>query len=214
MTHKLFSKVDTWVFDLDETLYPTHTGLFDQIETKMTSFMMRTLGVSHHEANNLRIKYWGEYGTTLAGLMKHHDVDPEPYLTEVHDISFEPLEADPVLRERINLLRGRKIVYTNGSKPYAEKVLHARGLSDLFDDIFGIEHAEYEPKPNSGAFRRVFEKAELNPEHSAMFEDDIRNLKVPHALGMRTVHVSPSPRPAPHIQHHTDDLSEFLSKLV
>ena len=213
MTRKLFSKIDTWVFDLDQTLYPVEMGLFDQIEIKMTNFIVRTLKVSQSEANDLRAKYWGKYGTTLAGLMKHHAVEPEPYLREVHDISFASLEADPRLRDRIANLPGRKIVYTNGSKPYAEKVLQARGLNALFDDIFGIEHADYAPKPNIEAYRIVFRKAGLVPEKSAMFEDDCRNLKVPHSLGMRTVHVAPTSSPAPHIMHHTDDISAFLAKL-
>ena len=96
MTRKLFSKIDTWVFDLDQTLYPVEMGLFGQIEIKMTNFIVRTLKVSQTEANDLRAKYWGKYGTTLAGLMKHHAVEPEAYLREVHDISFVSLEADPL----------------------------------------------------------------------------------------------------------------------
>ena len=123
MPREHFSHVDTWVFDLDNTLYPPHMRLFDQIEVKMTDFVMRTLGVSRSEADGLRSRYWAEYGTTLAGLMHHHDIDPEPYLAQVHDISFAPLAPDHDLAGRISALSGRKIVYTNGTAAYAENVL-------------------------------------------------------------------------------------------
>lgn len=213
MTRKLFLDVQTWVFDLDQTLYPSHMRLFDQIEARMTRYVMRTLNLSQKDADRLRSDYWSDHGTTLAGLMKFHDVDPEPYLREVHDISFHPLTPDPTLRQHISRLPGRKIVYTNGSAPYAERVLEARGLEGLFDGIFGIEHAAYEPKPNKNAFLKVFRQAEINPAKAAMFEDDSRNLVVPYGLGMKTVHVGPMPQPAKHIHFHTDDLSAFLSNL-
>ena len=213
MTRKLFLEVQTWVFDLDETLYPSHMNLFPQIEAKMTGYVMRTLNVSQSEADRLRNHYWSKYGTTLAGLMKFHDIDPEPYLQDVHDISLHPLKPDPALRKHISRLPGRKIVYTNGTAPYAERVLKARGLNGLFDGVFGIEHAAYEPKPNKSAFLKVFKQAEVNPTTAAMFEDVSRNLVVPYNLGMKTVHVGPTPEPAQHIDYHTDDLSTFLSRL-
>jgi len=213
MARQFFTHVETWVFDLDNTLYPPSMALFDQIEEKMTALVMRELNLPKSEANHLRQEYWAKYGTTLAGLMKHHAIDPEPYLVEVHDISFHPLEVDLSLRAHIDQLPGRKIVYTNGSSPYAERVLKARGLDGLFSDIFGVEHANYEPKPRKTAFEQVFTKAKLEPTRAAMFEDDARNLVVPHALGMRTVHVAPEHHHANHIHHHTDELSTFLGKL-
>ncbi|MCU0903602.1 MAG: pyrimidine 5'-nucleotidase [Tabrizicola sp.] len=209
-----FTHVTTWVFDLDNTLYPPHMRLFDQIEVRMTDWVMRALQIDRARADHLRAHYWQTYGTTLAGLMTEHGVDPGPYLTDVHDIDFSVLSPDPGLAESIARLPGRKIVYTNGCAPYAEKVLAARGLGGLFDSIYGVEHAEFHPKPDARAFATVFGKDGLDPARGAMFEDDTRNLAVPHALGMRTVHVAPVPEPAGHIHHHTDDLSAFLARLV
>ncbi|KEJ90045.1 pyrimidine 5'-nucleotidase [Sulfitobacter donghicola] len=214
MPRDAFSHVSTWVFDLDNTLYPPQARLFDQIEVRMTSWVMDTLGVDHAEADRLRKHYWRTHGTTLAGLMREHDVDPEPYLVDVHDISMDSLTPDPTLAARIRALPGRRIVYTNGSAPYAERVLSARGLSGIFDAVYGVEHAGFLPKPEREAFDAVFELDQLEPQVAAMFEDDPRNLAVPHEIGMRTVHVAPTRADAPHVQFHTDNLSTFLDQLT
>lgn len=208
-----FSHVRSWVFDLDNTLYPPEARLFDQIEVRMTAYVMEALGVAKDEADRLRRHYWQLYGTTLAGLMQEHGVDPAPYLTTVHDISLEHLATDPVLRAGIAALPGRRIVYTNGSAPYAERVIAARGLSGLFDAVYGVEHAGFRPKPERAAFEAIFAQDGLQPEQAAMFEDDARNLAAPHQMGMRTVHVAPVAEPLPHIHRHTDDLAGFLARL-
>ena len=208
-----FAHVDTWVFDLDNTLYPPHVRLFDQIEVRMTQYVMNALGVDRDRADHLRQHYWAQYGTTLAGLMREHDVDPAPYLTDVHDIDFGALMPDADLAGRIAGLPGRKIVYTNGCAPYAERVIDARGLSGLFDAVYGVEHAAFQPKPERAAFEAVFARDGVNPERAAMFEDAPRNLAVPHVLGMRTVLVAPTRPAADHIQFHTQDLTHFLSLL-
>ena len=209
-----FSHVETWIFDLDNTLYPPKMRLFDQIEVRMTDWVMRELGVERAEADRLRHAYWAEYGTTLAGLIEVHGVDPHGYLHEVHDISFDVLTPDAALGAHVAALPGRRIVYTNGSAPYAERVLQARGLDGLFDAVYGVEHAEFRPKPERRAFETILALGGIDPARAAMFEDDPRNLAAPHAMGMRTVHVAPEPEPQPHIHHHTDDLTEFLSRLV
>jgi len=214
MPKDLFSHVAFWVFDLDNTLYPPRARLFDQIEVRMTQYVMDALGVDHDSANHLRKHYWQTYGTTLAGLMQEHGVDPAPYLTHVHEISLDHLEPDADLRRGIEALPGRKIVYTNGSAPYAERVIAARGLNGVFDAVYGVEHADFHPKPDARAFARVFERDGIAPEKGAMFEDDSRNLAVPHALGMRTVHVAPEPEEADHVHHHTVDLTEFIARLT
>jgi putative hydrolase of the HAD superfamily len=214
MIKQQFSHVTAWVFDLDNTLYPPHHRLFDQIEVRMTAWVMQALGVGKSEANRLRQHYWEHYGTTLAGLMREHDVDPAPYLHAVHDIDFSGLPADPELAAYIRALPGRRIVYTNACAPYAQRVLEARGLSGLFDAVYGVEHAGFLPKPEAAAFDAIFAADGLNPALAAMFEDDARNLLAPHAMGMRTVHVAPEPAPAPHIDHHAEDLSAFLARLT
>lgn len=208
-----FAHVTTWVFDLDNTLYPPSVRLFDQIERRMTAWVAQTLGVDRHEADRLRAQYYAHYGTTLAGLMAEHAMEPGPYLDDVHDISFAALSPDPALAGAIKALPGRRIVYTNGTAPYAEKVLNARGLSDAFDAVYGVEHAGFRPKPDRAAFETVFARDRLDPLRAAMFEDDPRNLLAPHAMGMRTVHVAPQPLAAAHIEHHTDDLAAFLHQL-
>lgn len=209
-----FSHITTWVFDLDNTLYPPQHRLFDQIEVKMTAYVMRTLGVARTEADRLRQHYWQTHGTTLAGLMREHQIDPAPYLDEVHDIDFTVLPRDPALAEAIKALPGRRIIYTNACVPYAEKVLRACGLDGLFDAIYGIENANFLPKPERAAFEVIFAADGLNPAQAAMFEDDARNLAAPHAMGMRTVHVAPKPLKSRHIHHHTDDLAGFLAKVI
>ncbi|SLN66713.1 pyrimidine 5'-nucleotidase [Roseisalinus antarcticus] len=208
-----FSHVRVWVFDLDNTLYNPDVRLFDQIVDKMIAFITRELKVNDVEANRLRGDYWSKYGTTLSGLMAEHDLDPAPFLAEVHDIDFSALAPDPDLAAAIRALPGRRIVYTNGDGHYAGRVLEARGLTGIFDAVYGIEHAGYRPKPEQAAFEAVFALDGLAPESGAMFEDDTRNLAVPHAMGMRTVHVGPAPLPADHIHHHTDNLTAFLSQL-
>lgn len=214
MPAKHFSHIRTWVFDLDHTLYPADRRLFDQIEVRIADWMTKNLAVDREEADQLRKKYWRDHGNTLAGLMRLHDVEPEEYLLDVHDIDFTVLSPAPKLSEAISNLKGRKIIYTNGTAPYAEKVLKARGLDREFDAIYGVEHANYYPKPDRAAFEKVFEIEGLSPKHSAMFEDDSRNLAVPHAMGLRTVHVAPKAQPEDHIHHHTDDLRGFLTQLA
>lgn len=209
-----FQHVTSWVFDLDNTLYPPQFRLFDQIEVRMTAYVMNALGVGKTEADRLRQHYWDSYGTTLAGLMREHDIDPAPYLTDVHDIDFTVLPADPQLAAGIRALPGRRIVYTNASAPYAHRVLEARGLSGLFDAVYGVEHAGFRPKPERAAFESIFSQDGIDPTTAAMFEDDPRNLAAPHQMGMQTIHVAPKPLKSLHIHHHTDDLAAFLAKLV
>ncbi|MCG6901959.1 MAG: pyrimidine 5'-nucleotidase [Rhodobacter sp.] len=209
-----FSHVRAWVFDLDNTLYHPSARLFDQIEARMVAWLKRELGVSGQEADRLRADYWATYGTTLAGLMAVHRIDPWPFLRDVHDIDMDHLPDDPDLAACIRALPGRRIVYTNGDAPYAARVLAARGLTGAFDAIYGIEHAGWRPKPDRQAFDAIFASDGLRPDKAAMFEDDIRNLAAPHAMGMRTVHVAPGADPQPHIHHHTDDLTGFLSQVL
>lgn len=208
-----FSHVTTWVFDLDNTLYPPTDALFDQIDVLMTEYVMNSLNLDQPTANKLRTDYWARYGTTLAGLMEVHDLDPEPFLDAVHRIDLSHVEADHGLRTSITQLEGRKIVYTNGSREHAERVTKARGLDGVFDAMYGVEHAGYEPKPRRAAYERVFALDGVTPHTAALFEDDVRNLEIPHAMGLKTVLVGPKDD-RPYIHYQTDDLTDFLSRLV
>lgn len=221
-----FSHVRVWIFDLDNTLYPPEAQLFAQIETRMTAYMMRQLGVPQGDADRLRAEYWRLHGTTLAGLMAEHAIDPGHYLTDVHDIDFSVLAPDAALADAIDALPGRRIVHTNGDAGYARRVLAARGLhgADLFEAVYGIEETGFLPKPRAEAFHRVLEAARIDPREAAFFEDDPRNLEVPHSLGMRTVLVGqgrhgpdllhPERAQEAHVQHRTDDLTAFLRRIA
>ena len=213
MPYKDFSHVRDWVFDLDHTLYPASSQLFSQLDVKMERFLMRELGLAQPEAAKLRYSYWQNHGTTLAGLMHHHGTDPHVYLNEVQQIDFSVLAPNPALRDAIAALPGRKIVFTNGSKDYAQKATKALEIDSVFDEHFGIDDADFICKPAYQAFETVFTKAKLARTNAAMFEDDPRNLATPFAFGLKTVLVGPK-KPAPHIHHHTDDLTQFLQSIV
>lgn len=217
------SHVTTWVFDLDNTLYPPEAALFSQIEARMTAHVRRLLGVDAAEADRLRAHYWRDHGTTLAGLMAEHGVEPRAYLREVHDIDFSVLTPDPGLAAAIAALPGQKIIHTNADAAYAGRVLAHRGLG-VFDAVYGIEETGFYPKPDARAFAAVREAHGFDPARAAMFEDDPRNLEVPAALGMRTILVGRG-RHGPdelaadfdhgaHVQHRTGDLAAFLRSLV
>lgn len=218
-----FEHVTTWIFDLDNTLYDPSARLFSQIETRMTAYVMRELRVDEAEANRLRNHYWRTHGTTLAGLMAEHGIEPVPYLHDVHDIDMTVLSPNPALAAMIRALPGRKIIHTNGDSLYASRVLAQLQL-EVFDAIFGVEEVDFHPKPDPRAYAAVIRAQGFDPARAAMFEDDPRNLKVPHSLGMRTILVgdgSHGPDPlasdhshGPHVQAQTRDLLGFLGDLV
>ncbi|MBD9528278.1 pyrimidine 5'-nucleotidase [Paracoccus sp. PAR01] len=218
-----FHHVTTWIFDLDNTLYAPEMRLFDQIERRMTTYVMRELRVPEAEASRLRDHYWREHGTTLSGLMAEHAIDPMPYLREVHDIDFSHLTPDPDLAALISDLPGRKIVHTNGDTEYAARVLEGRGLT-VFDEVHGIDTTGFLPKPDPRAYAAVMQASGFDPATAAMFEDEPRNLETPHSLGMRTVLVgkgrsgpdqfAPAHDHGAHVQHHTMDLTAFLRSLA
>ncbi|MTH78823.1 pyrimidine 5'-nucleotidase [Paracoccus aestuariivivens] len=218
-----FNHVTTWIFDLDNTLYAPEMRLFDQIEKRMNAYVMRELHMSEPEASNLRQAYWRLHGTTLSGLMAEHSIDPMPYLREVHDIDLTHLTPSPDLAALITDLPGRKIIHTNGDTEYAARVLAARGLN-IFDEIHGIDTTEFHPKPDPRAYAAVMQRSGFDPATAAMFEDDPRNLEVPHSLGMRTVLVGagrhgpdqliPEFDHGAHVHHRTMDLTAFLHSLA
>lgn len=211
---KNLANIDCWIFDLDNTLYPASTNLFAQVSEKMTIYIANFLGIDKAKADKMRYEYWQKYGTSLAGLMKNFKIDPDHFLEVVHDIDFSSLNKDSKLINTLNELPGRKVVYTNGTVPYARQVLKYRGLADAFDEIYGIENANYIPKPSPKAYKMIFAKSNIIYNRSAMFEDEIRNLKVPFELGLKTILICDRPTNENYVDYSTENLPDFLRQII
>jgi putative hydrolase of the HAD superfamily len=219
-----FSHVETWVFDLDNTLYPHHLNLWQQVDGRIRDYIANFLKVTHEEAFRLQKDYYKRYGTSMRGLMAEHGMNPDDVLDFVHQIDHSPLEPNAVLGAAIERLPGRKLILTNGTRRHADAVLARLELDQHFEDVFDIIAADLEPKPSRGTYDRFLATHGVDAGKAAMFEDLARNLAVPHALGMTTVLVVPEHtrevfregwelegRDAPHVDHVTDDLAEFLA---
>jgi putative hydrolase of the HAD superfamily len=218
-----FDAVETWVFDLDNTLYPHHLNLWQQVDVRIRDYIVGFLNVTHDEAFRLQKDYYRRYGTTMRGLMEEHGLDPDKFLAVVHEIDHSPLTPDPVLGAAIASLDGRKLILTNGTRRHAETVMRRLEIDQHFEDVFDIVAADLEPKPRPQVYDRFLKRHGVDPAKAALFEDLARNLEVPHALGMTTVLVVPSGtrevfreewelagRDSPHVDHVTDDLAGFL----
>ncbi|MEO1700818.1 MAG: pyrimidine 5'-nucleotidase [Pseudomonadota bacterium] len=217
-----FKHIREWVFDLDNTLYPHHSNLFSQIDVKMTDYVTELLQLPRDEARKVQKDYYREFGTTLQGLMKRHDVDPDDFLEKVHDIDYSWLAPDPALGDAIKALPGRKFIFTNGDKGHAERTARQLGILDHFDDIFDIVAAELVPKPAGSTYDKFRSMHRIDCENAVMFEDLARNLVVPKTLGMKTVLIVPRNFEATfseiweredvddHVDFVTDDLTTFL----
>ena len=203
------SQIKHWVFDLDHTLYSPEIRLFDQIEVLMNTYLKKTLNVTQEKAIYLRQYYWEKYGTTLAGLMAEHEIDPDYYLEFVHNINLNDVKVNLKLASYINSLTGNKIVFTNGSRMHAKNVSKALGLYNCFSGFYGTEDAKLIPKPHKKAFENIFKISRVNPKSAVMFEDDPRNLVEPFKLGMKTVLVGDYFE-ADYIHFHTPDLNTFF----
>jgi putative hydrolase of the HAD superfamily len=226
-TPRPFTHIDTWVFDLDNTLYPHHVNLWQQVDQRIGEFVSAFLKVTVEEARRIQKDYYLRYGTTMRGMMTEHGASADDYLAYVHQIDHSPLQANPAMGAAIARLPGRKLILTNGSTDHADKVLQRLGLAAQFDAVFDIVAAGVEPKPAPQTYVKFLRDHEVNPATSAMFEDLARNLVVPHQLGMTTVLVVPDGstqvvredwelegRDAAHVDHVTDDLTGFLQGLA
>jgi putative hydrolase of the HAD superfamily len=226
-TKRSFSHVDTWVFDLDNTLYPHHVNLWQQVDQRIGEFIGAYLKVSAEQARFIQKDYYRRYGTSMRGMMTEHGVSADDYLAYVHRIDHSPLQPNPAMGAAIAKLPGRKLILTNGSTDHAEAVLTRLGLAGHFEAVFDIIAAELEPKPAPQTYHKFLRDHAVDPTRAAMFEDLARNLVVPHELGMTTVLVVPDGtkevvrenwelegRDAPHVDYVTDDLTGFLQGLV
>ena len=221
-----FADVDTWVFDLDNTLYPHHLNLWQQVDERIRDYIANFLKITQDEAFRVQKDLYRRYGTSMRGLMTEHGLQPDDYLEYVHAIDHSPLQPDAALGAAIAALPGRKLVLTNGTKKHADAVMRALDIHTHFEGVFGIVEADLEPKPSRLAYDRFLARHAVAPERAAMFEDLARNLVVPHTLGMATVLVVPQAsrdvfregwemegREAPHVDHVTDDLAGFLAAI-
>jgi putative hydrolase of the HAD superfamily len=221
-----FAAMTSWVFDLDNTLYPRHTNLYAEVDTRIRDYVQRLLKLPADEAHRLQKDYYRRYGTTLRGLIVEHGISPDDFLEYVHDIDHSLVQPDPRLAAAIEQLNGRKFILTNGSRAHAEKVAERLGVTRHFEDIFDIVSADLLPKPNAETYDRFIAATGIDPKTSTIFEDLARNLVVPHALGMTTVLVVPAPtrevvleewelegQDAAHVDFLTDNLAAFIERI-
>lgn len=215
MTPPDLRHIDTWVFDLDNTLYPSSCELLALCDELMTDFVARETGLARDASRALQHRYHDEHGTTLAGLMAHHGVEPRAFLDAVHDIPLDRLTRDAALDAALAALPGRRLVFTNGSERHAANVLEALGIAARFDEVFAIDTAEgFIPKPRSEAFANLMSRHAVPARSAAFFEDMERNLAPAAQLGMTTVLVGPHAAEctAAFVHHRTEHLAPFLER--
>jgi len=221
-----FGKIETWVFDLDNTLYPHHLNLWQQVDERIRAYVSDFLKVSKDEAFRVQKDYYKRYGTTMRGLMTEHGLKPDDYLDFVHRIDHSPLTPNPALGAALEKLPGRKLILTNGTRKHADAVMQRLEIGQHFEDVFDIAAANLDPKPMPQVYERFLARHAVEPSKAAMFEDLAHNLETPHALGMTTVLVVPEGqrevfredweldgRDAAHVDHVTDDLTIFIENI-
>ena len=212
--------VESWIFDLDNCLYPASTNLFDLIDLRMGEFIQRLLGVDAVEARRIQKQHFRDHGTTLAGLMAEHGVPPREFLDFVHDIDLARLTADPALVAAMDRLPGRKFVFTNGDESYARRVLDRIGLANAFDGLHDIHAMDYVPKPDPAAYQALCDRHGIDPGSALFAEDMARNLRPAKALGMMTVWVDNGSDQASHewdsdfIDYRTADICAWLTEMT
>ncbi len=183
------SHIDTWLFDLDNTLYSATSRLFDQIDVRIGQFIAQLFDIDSVEARKMQKSYFREHGTTLRGLMSEYDMAPEGFLEYVHDIDFSSLAPREGLDAALTALPGRKLIFTNADIPYSRKILARLGVAHHFEHIYDIAAANYVPKPFPPAYDILIELHDVTPESTIFFEDIARNLVPAADLGMTTVWV-------------------------
>ena len=184
---KLQSRINTWIFDLDNTLYSADSGIFQQVHDLMGKYVSSYLNISIDEAKKIQRSYYKEHGTTLRGMMDNHGVNPDHFLAEVHKLDYSIVGPNHQLNEELKKLSGRKIIYTNANMQHALSVLDRLKLSNFFDEIFDIKMANYVPKPEIKPYEEIIKKYNLNPNSSAMFDDIAKNLVPAKNVGFTSI---------------------------
>ena len=215
-----FQSIDTWIFDLDNTLYPASSRLFDQVDRRITEYIMQALDLEWDDAHKKQKLFFREYGTSLSGMMEVHNIPANEYLEYVHNIDLSPLAPSPALNQALEQLPGRKVIFTNGSTAHAKNVTEKLGITHHFDATFDIVDCEFTPKPDLIVYEKMLSTLRINPKSAVMIEDMARNLVPAAALGITTVWVRTEEAWAvegaggDHIEHIVDDLTEWLNSIV
>ena len=217
----LNDKIDTWIFDLDNTLYSADSGIFQQVHDLMNKFVSKHLNVEIKKAKEIQRKYYKQHGTTLRGMMDNHGVDPEYFLKEVHKLDYSIVDSNKKLNEELKKLKGRKIIYTNANLQHTLDVLDRIELSDFFDYIFDIKMANYIPKPDLQPYEQIIKDCNLNPSTSAMFDDIAKNLVPAKKVGFTSIWIDVGyenfsddiKASKEYLDFKTKDLSVFLEKV-
>jgi putative hydrolase of the HAD superfamily len=215
-----FLHIDCWVFDLDNTLYPARANLFGQIDQKMGAYIQDLLNVDQGEARRVQKHFFHTHGTTLRGLMNEYAIDPHHFLDFVHDIDVSVLCPAPNLADALSALPGRKLVFTNADRGYAERVMQRLGIDGVFDGMFDIIDAGFAPKPDPAPYQHLLERFAIDPHAAVFVEDMARNLAPAKALGMTTVWVDcASERGSDsandgHVDHVITDVGDWLTTLT
>ena len=218
--HARFSRIRNWIFDLDNCLYPASAGLFDLIDERMGAYIQRLLDCAPDEAKRVQKAHFHEHGTTLAGLMKEHGVDPHHFLTDVHDIDLDRVECDERLRRLLPRLPGRRFVFTNGDEPYARRVLERIGISEHFDELHDIHASSYRPKPDPHGYSLLCERFGIDPANALLADDMAQNLGPAKALGMTTIWVDNGSERGNHdydervVDERIGDVGDWLERIL
>ena len=218
---QLNNKIDTWVFDLDNTLYSADSGIFQQVHKLMGKFIVEHLNVNINEAKNIQRKYYKKHGTTLKGLMDHHGIDPDSFLEEVHKLDYSIVSPNLKLAKNLKNLNGKKFIFTNANKKHADSILDKLQIANLFEGIFDIKMANYIPKPEIQTYEKLIETYNINPNKTIMFDDIAKNLVPASKKGFTTVWIDVGHEnfsddiasSKKYLDYQTKDLSNWLSNI-
>ncbi len=206
---------DTWIFDLDDTLYPRASGLHEQMRMRVVRFIQELIGCDAEAAASLHAEYYHRYGTSMIGLSRHHGVQPMDFLAFVHEIDLAALDVTGVPADALAALPGRRLVFTNGSAAHARRILSHLRIDDLFDGICDIEACAFVGKPAREAYDAFLSRHEVDPLRSVFFDDREVNLRVPFDLGMQTVLIGDrgEENSFPHVHVCSSELGAILAKV-
>ena len=217
----LKNKINTWIFDLDNTLYSADSGIFQQVHTLMSKFVSAHLNIDIKKAKELQRKYYRQHGTTLRGLMDNHNVDPDHFLSEVHQLDYSIVGPNFKLNRELKKLKGRKIIYTNANRQHANDILIRLELTNVFDNIFDIKTANYIPKPEASPYEQIISEFNIDPITTIMFDDIAKNLVPAKNVGFASVWIDVGyenfsddiAKSKKYLDYETKDLSLFLDEV-